>query len=181
MDLNPTINRALCLPLMVLHRQATLETTDATGSMDITQEMNIRSYFPLKQKPVDVEFDVLLTGDSGFHGINKNSWQLPPLVTSYKPNPHPLLVKEGQRVCMNIKNHNADAHSMHLHGHSFQVVEIDGKSISGAMRDTLMTSRGQCRVIRICFDADHPGMWPFHCHMSFHLAAGMLTSVEYTS
>jgi hypothetical protein len=23
------------------------------------------------------------------------------------------------------------------------------------------------------------GVWPFHCHMSFHLGAGMLTTVEY--
>merc|ERR1711997_317755 len=112
-------------------------------------------------------------------GIHKYSWQLPPVVPDYIPNPHPMKVKEGQRVCLNIKNHNADAHSMHLHGHSFQVVEIDGHSISGAMRDTVMTARGQCRILKVCFDAVHPGVWPFHCHMSFHLAAGMFTSVEY--
>jgi len=157
------------------------KATDATGYMGIDQELTFRAWFPLVPKPADVEFEVLLTGDSGFHSMNKFSWQLPPLVSTYSPNPHPMQVKKGQRVCMTILNHNADAHSMHLHGHSFQVVEIDNQQISGAMRDTVQTARGQCRTIKICFDANHPGVWPFHCHMSWHLAAGMLTTLEYIS
>merc|ERR1712194_226863 len=82
-------------------------------------------------------------------------------------------------------NYNADPHPMHLHGHWFQVVEINGVAMEGALRDVVVVPRGQCNSVKVCFDADARGVadlgakWPLHCHMSFHLSAGMLTSVEY--
>lgn len=84
------------------------------------------------------------------------------------------------RVCLNMKNFNGDSHAMHLHGHSYrtpranvalhlfiilgsEVVEIEGVPISGAFRDTVLMPKGDCREVKICFDADNPGVWPFHC------------------
>ena len=31
----------------------------------------------------------------------------------------------------------------------------------------------------ISFDADNPGLWVFHCHNLYHMASGMMTTVEY--
>ena len=80
---------------------------------------------------------------------------------------------------MTLYNHNADSHAMHLHGHSFQVIEMDKQPINGPMRDTVLMPKGGCRRVRVCFDTNNPGVWPFHCHMNYHLAAGMLTTLEY--
>jgi len=120
-----------------------------------------------------------ITGDDGFDSINGHSYRLVPMVKEYKPNPNPAMVSLGQRVCVAMYNINADAHSMHLHGHSFQVTNVNGVAINGAVRDTLLTPRGSCTYIEFCFDAQNPGEWPFHCHMTYHWYAGMLTTIKY--
>jgi FtsP/CotA-like multicopper oxidase with cupredoxin domain len=64
-----------------------------------------------------------------------------------------------------------------LHGHTFQVVEIDGKRHPGARRDTVLVTPGT-RVV-VAFDADNPGWWALHCHLLYHLDAGMFTTLRY--
>lgn len=89
----------------------------------------------------------------------------------------PLEVKEGQRVELEFMNHSMMAHPMHLHGHHFQVVEIGGKKVSGAVRDTVMVpSMG---TVVVAFDADNPGRWLFHCHNLYHMATGMMSELVY--
>jgi FtsP/CotA-like multicopper oxidase with cupredoxin domain len=34
-------------------------------------------------------------------------------------------------------------------------------------------------VVTIEFDANNPGVWPIHCHLLYHLEAGMLTVIRY--
>jgi FtsP/CotA-like multicopper oxidase with cupredoxin domain len=68
-------------------------------------------------------------------------------------------------------------HPMHLHGHEFQVVEINGKRLHGAVRDSVLVTPG-ARVV-IAFDANNPGWWAFHCHLLYHLDAGMFTTLLY--
>jgi FtsP/CotA-like multicopper oxidase with cupredoxin domain len=91
----------------------------------------------------------------------------------------PLEVGEGERVEITFDDQTTMAHPMHLHGHHFQVVAIDGERFSGAMRDTvLVPARGS---MTIAFDAGNPGKWALHCHHLYHMAAGMMTTVEYTT
>ena len=76
-----------------------------------------------------------------------------------------------------MTNHSRMAHPMHLHGHHFQVVGMDGSSLSGAVRDTvLVPAHGS---VTVAFDAGNLGRWLFHCHNLFHMAAGMMTEVTY--
>lgn len=145
------------------------------------QELLLEAWKGLTNRTVNKRYNILLTGNNGFMGINSHSYQLVPHTTQYIPNPRPLLVKKGWRVCLTIKNLNADAHAMHLHGHSFQITKVNNQKHVGAMRDTVLLARGGCSETEICFDADNPGTWLFHCHMTYHLAAGMLTTVEYVS
>jgi FtsP/CotA-like multicopper oxidase with cupredoxin domain len=147
------------------------------GFMDSTEELQMRAWKPLTKKPVDKTFDIKLTGDNGFESINGHSYQMFP-EAPYAPNPYPLRVRDGDRVQINFLNNNQDGHPMHLHGHSFQVIAIDGKPIEGALRDTVII-QGGCHSVSVIFDANNPGIWPLHCHMEFHLAAGMMTTVEY--
>lgn len=55
------------------------------------------------------------------------------------------------------------AHPMHLHGHAFQVIAVNGKLVNGAIRDTVLVTP-MMGSVRIAFDADNPGRWAFHCH-----------------
>lgn len=164
-----------------------IQTGDIAGFMSediwrVYADKKIEAWFPLLTKEANRNFTVNLTGDNGFHGINGVSYQLPPQgpANPFKANPNALTVKAGERVCIKFINFNADAHAMHLHGHSFQVVEMNGiKLQNGPMRDVVMSPKGNCDTVTFCFNANNPGVWPLHCHMNYHLAAGMLTTVEY--
>ena len=124
---------------------------------------------PLTERIADRSIVLDLTGShAGYDwGLNEKAF-----------NPKdPLYVAAGERVEVILRNRTAMPHPIHLHGHHFQVVAIDGKRFSGAVRDTvLVPSR---RSITIAFNADNPGHWAFHCHQLYHMAAGMMTSVRY--
>jgi FtsP/CotA-like multicopper oxidase with cupredoxin domain len=68
---------------------------------------------------------------------------------------------------------------MHLHGHSFQVVALNGKPLQGAVRDTIEVPPWQSASV--VFDADNPGRWLIHCHILTHMETGMVTEVAYES
>lgn len=69
------------------------------------------------------------------------------------------------------------SHPMHLHGHRFQVVVIDGRRFDGARRDTVNIPSG--RSVTIAVDADNPGRWAFHCHHLYHMVTGMMATFAY--
>lgn len=152
---------------------------ERVAPMSAAQELSYSALFPLPVRPIDRQIVVRLTGDNGFAGIDERGYQLPPSVPVYAPNPFPLGVRQGERVCLTLVNFNADAHPIHLHGHVFAVTAINGVSFAGALRDTVFVPPGSCNSVDICFDASHPGVWPLHCHMSYHMEAGMFTTVEY--
>ncbi len=56
----------------------------------------------------------------------------------YWPKITPLMLRKGQRIEIDLVNHTMMAHPMHLHGHAFQVIAIGGRSIQGAVRDTVL-------------------------------------------
>lgn len=47
------------------------------------------------------------------------------------------------------------------------------------MRDTVWVP--PMRELTVAFDAANPGRWAFHCHHLYHMATGMMTTVEYAS
>lgn len=86
----------------------------------------------------------------------------------------PLPVREGERVRLRVTNQTSMYHPVHLHGHTFA---LRGGSRDGVRKDTVNVLPGQS--IDIDFDADNPGQWLAHCHLSYHEAAGMMTVVSY--
>ena len=74
-------------------------------------------------------------------------------------------------------NQTPMSHPMHLHRHEFQVVDIDDYRLSGAVRDTVLVTPG--RRVTVAFDANNPGYWALHCHLLYHLDAGMFTTIRY--
>jgi len=78
-----------------------------------------------------------------------------------------------------MRNTTGMAHPMHLHGHYFKVVAIGNARIDGALRDTVLVP--PLETVTIMFDAGNPGTWAFHCHHLYHMAAGMMTQLSYST
>ncbi|MGE6515597.1 multicopper oxidase domain-containing protein [Lysinibacillus sphaericus] len=61
-------------------------------------------------------------------------------------------------------------HPMHLHGHQFSVVGADGFPIAEhtqICKNTILVASGE--TWDISFQANNPGILPFHCHMPHHV------------
>ncbi|MCK3778925.1 multicopper oxidase domain-containing protein [Ensifer sesbaniae] len=128
-------------------------------------EERLAAVTPLSARPADSRFELTLTGSmSGY------DWRI--------EGGDGLGVREGERIEIVMRNMSMMSHPMHLHGHHFQVVDIGGKVLGGAVRDTvLVPPMGSVKVV---FDANNPGRWPLHCHHLYHMASGMMSFVAYT-
>jgi FtsP/CotA-like multicopper oxidase with cupredoxin domain len=141
----------------------------STASLDNTQEKKLRAVNPLLDRGINRMLPAILGGNMATYVWTINA-------AAY-PNSNSLNVKKGERVGISFTNSTNMGHPMHLHGHDFQVVEVDGEKIPGALRDTLMVPPGSEMVV--AFDADNAGVWPMHCHLLYHLDRGMFTVVRY--
>ncbi|RUX25259.1 multicopper oxidase family protein [Mesorhizobium sp. M7A.F.Ca.US.011.01.1.1] len=132
--------------------------------LDLALEAQLRAMAPLASRPAEKTFEMALTGDMAAY-----RWGLE---TSA-----PILVDKGDRVEATLRNDTMMAHPMHLHGHRFQVVAIDGQRFRGAVRDTVLVP--PMRSVTIAVDAGNPGKWAFHCHHLYHMASGMMSTFAY--
>ena len=142
------------------------ETTNTnTPILTLETEMNLIALTPLAAKTADRSFVVNLVGK-----MMGYEWGMEPDA--------PLKVKKGERVLVKMRNQSMMAHPMHLHGHHFQIVDINGQAISGAVRDTVIVPPMQS--VTFAFDANNPGSnWAFHCHHLYHMASGMMSFIRY--
>ena len=142
----------------------------ASPALTLDLERSLRATQPLTPRKADRVHQVDLTGEMVGYvwSINGVPW------TKDVP---PLAVAKGERVELVFQNRTPMPHPMHLHGHEFQVVEINGKRFPGAVRDTVLVTPG-ARVV-VAFDANNPGYWAMHCHLLYHMDAGMFTTVRY--
>jgi FtsP/CotA-like multicopper oxidase with cupredoxin domain len=147
---------------------ATAEAASPALTLDL--ESRLRAVQPLEPRKADRIHTLNLTGLMGGY-----RWSLNNVV--WNKDVPPLSVAEGERVELIFINQTRMPHPMHLHGHEFQVVEIDGKRFPGAVRDTVLVPPGR-RVV-VAFDANNPGLWALHCHLLYHLEAGMFTTLRY--
>jgi FtsP/CotA-like multicopper oxidase with cupredoxin domain len=144
------------------------EAAEAAAPVGLGLERRLRAARPLAARPADRRHTVTITEAPGY------VWMLNGAVHGEH---RPLEVRAGERVEITFVDRSTMAHPMHLHGHHFQVVEIDGRRLAGARRDTvLVPARGR---VTIAFEADNPGRWALHCHHLYHMAGGMMTTFEY--
>src|SRR5579862_2375717 len=102
--------------------------------------------------------------------------------TIYGANSNPYVIPYGAIVELYISNHRSNAHPFHLHGHQFQVVDRSGGGLlfpgfaapnppTPMRRDVVLVYGSGYAVIR--FVADNPGITLFHCHIEWHVEAGL--------
>jgi FtsP/CotA-like multicopper oxidase with cupredoxin domain len=144
------------------------EGAEAAPVVGLGQELLLRASQPLPARLADRSVPVDLTGT-----MTGYIWGMP----VHGQGGAPVKVARGERVELVMRNVTMMAHPMHLHGHSFQVSEINGQRISGAMRDSILVPPKT--TVKVVFDANNPGLWAFHCHNLFHMVAGMFATVVY--
>ncbi len=79
----------------------------------------------------------------------------------------PIKSKEITRLILN--NKTMMHHPLHLHGHFFRVLNKNGDH--SPWKHTVDVPPMETTVIE--FQADVPGDWFFHCHILYHMKAGM--------
>ncbi|EXJ83398.1 hypothetical protein A1O1_07020 [Capronia coronata CBS 617.96] len=89
-----------------------------------------------------------------------------------------------------VNNLSPVAHPMHLHGHNMYVLDEgvgdwDGTVIrpdNPMRRDTQQLrpadpATGEPAYMVLQIDADNPGVWPFHCHIAWHVSGGLYVNI----
>ena len=88
----------------------------------------------------------------------------------------PLAMKYGERLRIVLVNDTMMAHPIHLHGMWSDLEDDDGAF--QVRKHTIDMPPGTKRAYRV--RADALGRWAFHCHMLFHMEAGMFREVKVT-
>jgi FtsP/CotA-like multicopper oxidase with cupredoxin domain len=91
----------------------------------------------------------------------------------FSENPEPLRFALNERVRLRLINDTMMAHPIHIHGHFFELV--NGHSGSHPRKHTVDVLPGG--IVDLDLTADAPGDWAFHCHLLYHMHAGMMRTV----
>ena len=111
--------------------------------------------------------DIHLTGN-----MERFMWSFDGVKMSDHHEPIPFI--EGERVRINLINDSMMSHPIHLHGHFFELVT--GKGDRSPCKHTVLVQPGG--TASFDFTADALGDWAFHCHMLYHMHAGMMRVVS---
>ncbi len=113
-----------------------------------------------KDAPVrELKFE--LTGN-----MNRYVWSMDNKVLSETDK---ILIKKGEIVRITLYNNSMMRHPMHLHGHDFRV--INGQGEYAPLKNVLDIMPMETNIIE--FEANLEGDWFFHCHILYHMMAGM--------
>nr|WP_143043453.1 copper resistance system multicopper oxidase [Sphingopyxis sp. YR583] len=111
--------------------------------------------------------DIHLTGN-----MERFMWSFDGVKMSDHHEPIPFTL--GERVRINLINDSMMSHPIHLHGHFFELVT--GKGDRSPRKHTVLVQPGG--IARFDFTADALGDWAFHCHLLYHMHAGMMRVVS---
>jgi len=85
----------------------------------------------------------------------------------------PLRFKHGERVRIVLVNDTMMTHPIHLHGMWSELETPDGEFL--ARKHTIVVQPAQKLSYRV--NADAIGRWAYHCHLLYHMEAGMFREV----
>ncbi|KAI8874595.1 multicopper oxidase, partial [Backusella circina FSU 941] len=172
------------------------KTKEGYSDAVIPSYAKMETLSPQRQINLTITFELNTDGLS--HGSINNVPYLTPFVPTlhtlltvgdlannpkvYGPQTNVYLLEKDQVVELVINNIDDGPHPFHLHGHYFQVIgrgsgvfhkdaRITPEPKYPTVRDTIVTTPNGYVVLR--FKADNPGAWIFHCHLDWHLPAGL--------
>jgi FtsP/CotA-like multicopper oxidase with cupredoxin domain len=80
-----------------------------------------------------------------------------------------ILIKKGENVRITLYNNSMMRHPMHLHGHDFRI--LNGQGEFAPLMNVIDIMPMETDTIE--FSANMDGDWFFHCHILYHMMAGM--------
>jgi FtsP/CotA-like multicopper oxidase with cupredoxin domain len=98
--------------------------------------------------------------------MNRYVWSLNNKVVSETDK---ILIKKGENVRIIIYNGSMMRHPMHLHGHDFRL--LNGHSDYSPLKNIVDIMPMETDTLE--FNANVEGDWFFHCHILYHMMAGM--------
>ncbi|KAJ1771630.1 ferroxidase fet3 [Coemansia sp. RSA 487] len=159
------------MPALVPERSLFLNLTYGyTPDFRLWETINSVSF---KSPPVPTIFTALTTGYMALNPI------------TYGPQTNARVFRFGEVIEVLFWSSTIFPHPMHLHGHTFQVIEkgktsdLTGESVrrvpssgySPLRRDTVYVASGEYAIVR--FRANNPGVWNMHCHFDWHNGLGL--------
>ncbi len=87
-----------------------------------------------------------------------------------------IRIQRGEVLRLELINDTMMHHAMHLHGHFFRVLEGQGEY--SPLKHTVDVPPMGRRTIE--FHANDQGDWLFHCHLLYHMEAGMTRVFSYS-
>ncbi len=112
-------------------------------------------------RPPDRAVDIHLTGNMERFWWGFDGWK-------FSESPPPYSFRSGERVRVTLINDSMMTHPIHLHGHFFELVH--GPVGYMPRKHTVSVAPGG----KVTFDVTaEAGDWAFHCHMLYHMHAGM--------
>lgn len=86
----------------------------------------------------------------------------------------PLTVRYGERIRLKFVNESMMAHPMHLHG-MFMQLENGQAPQDMPNKHTVIVPPG--KTVTALLTADELGEWAIHCHLLYHMSAGMMSKL----
>ncbi|OWL86794.1 copper resistance system multicopper oxidase [Halopseudomonas aestusnigri] len=127
---------------------------------------DLRAQKPLyeERKPTR-EIELRLTGN-----MERYTWSINGIKES---DAEPIRLQYGERVRFKFVNETMMTHPMHLHG-MWSILDV-GAGQWNPVKHVISVAPGT--TVYMETEVDAPGKWAFHCHLSYHAAAGMFRTV----
>lgn len=120
------------------------------------------------RRPPSRELEIHLTGN-----MERYMWSFDGRKYS-SVSDQPIRFAWNERVRVKLVNDTMMAHPVHLHGHFFELV--NGHDGHQPLKHTLTVQPGGSATFDLT--ANEPGDWAFHCHLLYHMHAGMFQVVS---
>jgi multicopper oxidase len=150
----------------------------ADAGNDDVSSRDVLSYAKLSGAPQepggepDRTYDLELSGDM----MDARRWTIN---DREYPRVPAIQVQEGERIRLRVANMSMVPHPVHLHGHFYRLLEVNGERLRRPiLKDTVTVGHMEDFVADVV--ADNPGArWLLHCHNLYHHLGGMAMELRY--
>lgn len=130
------------------------------------------------------DWDSKWSNKPGFGGVPGDKFDYFTINGKSFPDNEPIRVRKGDVVRLRLIGAGDLMHSIHIHGHAFQIAFKDGFPLPAPITgDTVLVGPGE--RYDLIFEADNPGRWMVHDHIDSHTMngdrphGGLMTVIEY--
>jgi FtsP/CotA-like multicopper oxidase with cupredoxin domain len=122
---------------------------------------------PYGRRPPTRQFDLHLTGNMHKYiwGFDGKKWSQSDMIR----------FQYGERLRINMINDTMMSHPIHLHGMWMDLYAGAEDYGDNPRKHTVIVQPAELLTVDI--SADAPGRWAFHCHLLYHMEAGMFRTV----